>query len=151
MAYKPISDYGVISNMHSAALVGLDGSIDWLCFPRFDSPSVFAALLDDARGGRFQIAPVASAQVEQRYLPDTNILCTRFHTDAGDVELVDCMPLKEDATESDHEVIRVVRGLRGSVPMALRLQPRLDYARGHPGRAHDHRGARRGPVHRARR
>ena len=73
MPYKPISDYGLIGDMHSAALVGLDGSIDWLCFPRFDSPSVFAAILDDAKGGRFRLAPAVAYRSQQSYVADTNI------------------------------------------------------------------------------
>ena len=81
MTYRPISDYGVIGDMHSAALVAVDGSIDWLCFPRFDSPSVFAALLDTGNGGRFQIHPAdPSARSSQRYLPDSNVLTTEFRT-----------------------------------------------------------------------
>ena len=85
MAYKPISDYGIIGDMHSAAVVGLDGSIDWLCFPRFDSPSVFAAILDDAKGGRFRLCPAGRYQIEQRYLTETNILSTTFTTESGQV------------------------------------------------------------------
>ena len=130
MSYRPIGDYGVIGDMHSAAVVGLDGSIDWLCFPRFDSPSVFAAILDDAKGGRFRLSPAGPSRSEQRYLPDTNILCTTFTTDGGRVEVQDLMPIRKDARLSDYEVLRVVRGLSGSVEMACLFQPRLDYARG---------------------
>ncbi len=130
MPYRPISDYGIIGDMHSAALVGLDGSIDWLCFPRFDSPSVFAAILDDAKGGRFRIAPKEAHRSEQRYLPDTNILCTTFTTNRGRVEVQDLMPIKEDARQSDFEVLRIVRGLSGAMEMECLFQPRLDYARG---------------------
>ena len=131
MAYKPISDYGVIGDMHSAALVGVDGSIDWLCFPRFDSPSVFAAILDDRKGGRFRLSPVGEHESEQRYLPDTNVLSTTFTTENGRVEVLDVMPIKEEAQESDYEVLRIVRGLSGSVEMECLYEPRLDYARGH--------------------
>ena len=130
MAYKPISDYGIIGDMHSAAVVGLDGSIDWLCFPRFDSPSVFAAILDDAKGGRFRLCPAGRYEIEQRYLTDTNILSTTFTTESGQVEVQDLMPIKENARESDYEVLRIVRGVRGSVEMTCLFQPRLDYARG---------------------
>ena len=130
MAYKPISDYGIIGDMHSAAVVGLDGSIDWLCFPRFDSPSVFAAILDDAKGGRFRLCPAGRYEIEQRYLTDTNILSTTFTTESGQVEVQDLMPIKQDARESDYEVLRIVRGVRGSVEMTCLFQPRLDYARG---------------------
>src|ERR671914_2125620 len=93
--YKPISSYGVIGDMHSAALVGLDGSIDWLCFPRFDSPSVFAAILDVKRGGSFRLCPVAPFASKQTYLNDTNVLSTLFATDTGQVEILDFMPLGE--------------------------------------------------------
>ena len=81
MAYQPIENYGVIGDLHTAALVGTDGSIDWLCLPRFDSPSVFAAILDDKKGGHFKIAPVGDeVSRKQFYCPDTNILDTRFFT-----------------------------------------------------------------------
>lgn len=130
MPYKPIRDYGLIGDMHSAAVVGLDGSIDWLCFPRFDSPSVFAAILDDERGGRFRLCPSGAYRADQRYLPDTNILCTTFTTEGGRVEVQDLMPIKEEAKESDFEVLRIVRGLGGSVEMTCLFEPRLDYARG---------------------
>ena len=84
MPYQPIENYGVIGNLCTAALVGMDGSIDWLCLPRFDSPSVFAAILDDAKGGRFRIAPtVKRARHKQFYWPDTNILITRFLSPDG--------------------------------------------------------------------
>ena len=84
MAYQPIEHYGIIGNLHTAALVGMDGSIDWLCLPRFDSPSVFGAILDDRRGGRFRIAPAdrgggrEGLRHKQFYWPDTNILVSRF-------------------------------------------------------------------------
>src|SRR5467141_3142928 len=78
--YKPISDYGVIGDMHSAALVGLDGSIDWYCAPRFDSPSVFAALLDARIGGRFQLSPIESFRTNQSYEGETNVLSTIFES-----------------------------------------------------------------------
>ena len=87
--YQPIENYGIIGNMRTAALVGMDGSIDWLCLPHFDSPSVFAAILDDHKGGRFRIAPVAEGvRHKQFYWPSTNILVTRFlHADGvGEVE-----------------------------------------------------------------
>src|SRR5713226_6388556 len=92
--YQPIENYGVIGNLRTAALVGMNGSIDWLCLPHFDSPSVFAALLDHRRGGRFQIAPASgSFRHKQFYWPDTNILVTRFLGDDGVAELEDYMPV----------------------------------------------------------
>src|SRR5215831_12926083 len=94
--YQPIEHYGVIGDLHTVALVGKDGSIDFLCLPDFDSPSVFAALLDAERGGRFQIAPLlARATRKQLYLPDTNVLLTRFLDADGVAELSDFMPVGE--------------------------------------------------------
>ena len=90
MSFEPIENYGVIGNMRSIALVGMNGSIDFLCFPDFDSPSVFAALLDDERGGRFQIQPeLSNRRVRQLYLPETNVLLTRFLAEEGVAEVTD--------------------------------------------------------------
>ena len=95
--YAPIEDYGIIGDLHTVALVGKDGSIDFLCLPSFDSPSVFAALLDADRGGRFQIAPQLDDAVHrQLYLPDTNVLLTRFLSDSGVAEVSDFMPVEDD-------------------------------------------------------
>jgi GH15 family glucan-1,4-alpha-glucosidase len=129
MAYKPISEYGVIGDMHSAALVGSDGSIDWLCFPRFDSPSVFGAILDDARGGRFQIGPLGPFRSHQAYLPDGNVLATTFEAAGGTAAVIDFMPVCEDVTSCDHEVIRLVRCQEGHVDLLATFQPCLNYAR----------------------
>ena len=118
--------------MNSAALVGTDGSIDWCCFPRFDSPSVFAAILDDQRGGRFQIAPAApGASTTQAYLPGTNILSTRFETQDGELTLVDFMPLGRIyfSGPCPHEIHRIVRCTRGTVKVRCTFEPRLDYGR----------------------
>ena len=90
MAYQPIENYGIVGNAHSAALVGMNGSIDWLCFPHLDSPTVFAALLDDKIGGRFQITPISTGfNCKQHYWPDTNVLVTRFLSPDGVGEIVD--------------------------------------------------------------
>ena len=129
MPYRRISDYGVIGDMHSAALVSGDGSIDWLCFPRFDSPSVFAALVGDANGGYFRIRPAGDFNHGHSYLPESNVLAANFETDSGSVSLTDFMPVAEDVTHCDHEVVRIVRCERGSVEMEMEFQPRLDYAR----------------------
>ncbi len=132
MSYKRISDYGVIGDMHSAALVSTDGSIDWLCFPRFDSPSVFAAVLDDRQGGRFQIRPAAPAfRSKQQYLPDSNVLVTKFQAGSSSVLLTDFMPISDDITACDNQVVRLLRCEKGSMEMDLHFEPRLDYARGH--------------------
>ena len=128
--YQPIEHYGIIGNLRTAALVGMDGSIDWLCLPHFDSPSVFAAILDDAKGGRFRIAPTYDPlRHKQFYWPDTNILITRFlHTDGvGEVE--DYMPVGGAGTVPD-ELIRRVRVVRGRLPFRLECRPAFDYARG---------------------
>ena len=131
MPFKPISDYGVIGDMHSAALVASDGSIDWLCFPRFDSPSVFAAILDDKKGGTFRVGPVGEYRREHYYLPDSNVLVTNHTTDSGAVSLTDFMPLGDDVTHCDHELVRILRCQSGRVDMEALFQPRLDYARNH--------------------
>ena len=89
-----IGDYALIGDCHSAALVGRDGSIDWACFPRFDSPSVFAKMLDAAKGGSFRVAPAEPATVTRHYLDDTNVLVTVFTTESGTLEVTDCMPIE---------------------------------------------------------
>ncbi len=128
--YKPISDYAIIGDLRTAALVGLDGSIDWCCLPRFDSASVFAAILDHDRGGRFRISPTASYTSTQRYLPATNILITTFHTDQGGVvEVTDFMPAGERAYEraANHEIHRRVECTRGEVEVEILFEPRFGY------------------------
>ena len=126
--YAPIEDYGIIGDLHTVALVGKDGSIDFLCLPSFDSPSVFAALLDADRGGRFQIAPQLDDAVHrQLYLPDTNVLLTRFLSDGGVAEVSDFMPV-EDAGVA-HNLVRRAKTVRGEVRFGMRCEPRFDYAR----------------------
>ena len=126
--YAPIEDYGVIGDLHTVALVGKDASIDFLCLPSFDSPSVFAALLDADRGGRFQIAPQLDDAVhKQLYLPDTNVLLTRFLSDGGVAEVSDFMPV-EDAGVA-HNLVRRAKTVRGEVRFGMRCEPRFDYAR----------------------
>ena len=95
MAYQPIENYGIIGNMRTAALVGMNGSIDWFCVPFFDSPSVFAAILDDQKGGRFEIGPrEGGIRTKQFYWPETNVLVTRFLSQDGVGELEDFMPAR---------------------------------------------------------
>jgi GH15 family glucan-1,4-alpha-glucosidase len=130
MTYTAIDRYGAIGDMHSAALVGPDGSIDWLCFPRFDSPSVFAAILDERKGGRFRLAPLAAYESHQEYLVDTNVLSTSFISEGGQAEILDFMPIDGTGRGARHEIIRMVRGKRGQVEMSCHFEPRLDYARG---------------------
>ncbi|MFN7996389.1 MAG: glycoside hydrolase family 15 protein [Bryobacteraceae bacterium] len=134
MSYQPIANYGMIGDLHSAALVGRDGSIDWCCLPRFDSPSVFAAILDDQQGGFFRIAPASASEVKQIYLPETNVLLTRFLGE-GMAELIDFMPVGKaegGPTEQDsRQIVRIVRSIRGSMQLRLECRPAFDYARQH--------------------
>jgi GH15 family glucan-1,4-alpha-glucosidase len=127
--YQPIENYGIIGNLRTAALVGMDGSIDWLCLPHFDSPSVFAAILDDHKGGRFRIAPTGNHfRRKQFYWPDTAVLVTRFLHNDGVGELEDYMPVGGPGGQSD-EVIRRVRVVRGRLAFHLECRPAFDYAR----------------------
>ncbi len=129
--YQPIESYGIIGNMRTAALVGSEGSIDWLCAPAFDSPTVFAALLDDRNGGYFRIA-ARGPQVshEQFYWPHTNVLVTRFLSPAGLVELIDFMTVSSARTDlAALEIVRRVRCLRGSMVMRMECRPAFNYAR----------------------
>ena len=132
MAYQPIEDYGIIGDLHTAALIGKNGSIDWLPFPRFDSPSVFAAILDDRKGGFFRICPTdGEAGRKQVYWPDTNILVTRFLGNDGAGEIVDFMPMHAgDPDTRKTRLIRRVSALRGTMKFRLECQPAFDYGRG---------------------
>jgi len=106
MSFEPIENYGVIGNMRAIALVGVNGSIDFLCYPNFDSPTVFAALLDDETGGCFQIQPqLREKRVRQMYLPDTNILLTRFLAEEGVAELTDYMPIGTDGEQPNDRMV----------------------------------------------
>ncbi len=133
MNYKPIESYGVIGDLHTVALVGMDGSIDWCCLPHFDSPSVFAAILDSQRGGFFKIAtvcPVGVQRHKQMYLPDTNVLVTRFLSEQGVGEVVDFMPIHDPVNgNKTHQIVRVVRGIRGSLRFRLECRPAFDFGR----------------------
>ncbi len=129
MEYLPIENHGVIGDMHTTALVGLDGRIDFLCFPRFDSPTIFASLLDHRRGGRFQIAPVMpNPRYQQMYLPDTNILLTRFLSDEGIAELSDFMDI--DPAGPTRRIVRRIKAVKGRFRCRLVCDPRFDYGRG---------------------
>ncbi|GGX02366.1 glucoamylase [Streptomyces malachitofuscus] len=126
--YTPIADHGLIGDLRSAALVGTDGTIDWYCCPSFDSPSVFAALLDAERGGSFQLAAAVPAHTKQFYFPDTNVLITRFFTEDGIGEVQDFIPIDgESAEQRPHRLIRRVLCVRGSVPFRTRVAPRFGY------------------------
>src|ERR1700722_2565008 len=128
MPFESIENYGVIGNMQSIGLVGMNGSIDFLSYPNFDSPTIFAALLDDQKGGRFEIRPqLSNARVRQMYLPDTNILITRFLAEEGVSEITDYMPIDSDGGEPN-EIVRKVAVIRGDVRFQMRCQPRFSYA-----------------------
>ena len=128
MSYQPIEDYGIIGDLHTVALVGRDGSIDFMSFPHFDSPTIFAAILDDEKGGRFELRPVTGDQRnKQLYFPDTNILITRFLSESGVGELIDYMPIGR--TEHAHDLVRWVKTVRGNVKYRMICAPKFDYAR----------------------
>ncbi len=133
---RTIADYGVIGNLQTAALVARDGALDWLCLPHFDSPSLFAALLDAGKGGSFRIAPSLPFRTEQAYEPLTNVLVTRFVTASGEAELLDFMPpyTASGATAGRYhpELYRGVRGLQGEVTFEVACDPRPDYGRALP-------------------
>ena len=132
MPYKPIEDYGIIGDMHTVALVATDGSIDWLCVPHFDSPSVFGAILDDKKGGTFRIAPVGDdVTCKQLYWPQTNVLITRFLSPQGAAELTDFMPVGHAAIDDSHhlQLIRKVTAVRGRLRFRMECRPAFDYAR----------------------
>lgn len=125
MAYHPIANYGLIGDMHTAALVGMHGSIDWLCFPQFDSPSVFAAILDSEKGGHFLVAPTAeNVTSKQLYWPETNILVTRFLSEHGIAEVIDFMPIGDQ-----RQLVRTVKVVHGTLELKLRCQPAFNFAR----------------------
>jgi GH15 family glucan-1,4-alpha-glucosidase len=128
MHYQPIENYGIIGDLSTAALVSLGGSIDFMCFPRFDSPTIFAALLDYQRGGSFQIAPVSGEfKNRQRYFPDTNILLTRFLGDEGVAEISDFMAMEH--LGHTHNLVRRVKVVRGEMRFLMRCAPKFDYGR----------------------
>ncbi len=133
--YPDIEDYGIIGDSRALALVSRDGSIDWLCLPHFDSPSIFGRLLDWDRGGYFQIAPDVEYTVRRRYIDATNVLETTFHTASGEVSLIDFMPAQTEGVKRRtlaplRTVIRLVEGRGGRVPMRLSYVPRPDYGVG---------------------
>jgi GH15 family glucan-1,4-alpha-glucosidase len=132
MTYPSIADHGLIGDLQTAALVAADGTIDWFCCPRFDSPSVFARILDLERGGHFGVTHEGEACiVKQLYFPDTAILITRFMSEHGVAELIDFMPIAESprVATDQHRIVRVLRGVRGEMTFRFECAPRLDYAR----------------------
>lgn len=135
-AYTPIADYGLIGDCHTAALVSRHGSIDWLCVPRFDSPSLFGRILDAERGGCFAIQPAESFNSSFEYIEDSGVLRTTFETDRGKAALTDFMPLEPGESpqpfskpHAAHRLIRLVEGVSGDVTLNVSLQPRPNYGR----------------------
>ena len=130
MAYKKIDSYGIIGNGQTLALVGVDGSIDWMCLPYMDSPSVFAAILDDEKGGRFRVHPIDPWDSVQNYIPRTNILKTGFRTATGEFELIDFMPIGPSVGNdlaSSTMVNRYLKGRKGRVRVEIEISPRFQY------------------------
>jgi GH15 family glucan-1,4-alpha-glucosidase len=129
-SYPAIEDHGLIGDLQTAALVSNDGTVDWFCAPRFDSPSIFASLLDRQRGGYFRIAPVGTRYVtKQLYLPGTPILVTRFLSADGVGEVVDFMPIAGERATERHRLVRLVQVVRGQMAFEADCQPRFDYGR----------------------
>jgi GH15 family glucan-1,4-alpha-glucosidase len=128
--YPPIADHGLIGDLRTAALVALDGTIDWYCCPRFDAPSVFASLLDADKGGYFRVRSPVPATTKQFYFPDSNVLITRFYASDGVGEVQDFMPVTGDRMEAErHRLIRRVVCVRGALPFLAEVRPRFGYAR----------------------
>jgi GH15 family glucan-1,4-alpha-glucosidase len=128
MSYNPIENYGIIGDLNTVALVGLNGSIDFMCFPDFDSPSIFASILDDRKGGYFQISPLLeNVKNKQLYIPDTNVLLTRFLSPEGVGEITDFMPVKD--IKEENMLIRRLTNVRGSIAYRMVIRPRFNYAR----------------------
>src|ERR1700746_3081321 len=128
--YPDIADHGLIGDLQTAALVTTDGVLDWFCVPRFDSPSVFASLLDADRGGYYKIAPDRDDYVSrQLYLPDSAILVTRFMTPDGVGEVHAFMPVTEGGATDRRDLVRNIRVVRGTMRFKIELQPRFDYGR----------------------
>lgn len=131
MAYQPIENYGIIGDTNTVALVGMNGSIDWFCFPRFDAPSVFARILDDKKGGYFKIAPRCDGVTcKQLYWPESNVLITRFLSPDGVGEITDYMPIGlPSESEGRQQLVRRVHAVRGVMPFRMECFPAFNYAR----------------------
>src|SRR6266536_2007953 len=129
-----IQDYAIIGNARSAALVSNRGSLDWLCWPRFDSPSIFGAILDPRIGGRWSICPESDSQTSRRYIENTNVLETTFSTDSARVVLTDFMPVTSEEEKKrrlwpEHELFRQIKCEEGKTEVMIEFNPRLDYGR----------------------
>src|SRR5260370_10321161 len=125
---QSIENHGSVGNLGTAALIGLDGAVNFLCWPRFDSPSIFASLLDDERGGSFELTPVLQdARHRQLYLPDTNVLLTRFLSPGGVAEISDFMTIGD--ADAGSRLVRRVKAVRGTIRFRMRCVPCFDYAK----------------------
>src|ERR687886_2891343 len=136
-SYPPIDGYAFIGGFRSAEPISRAGSLDWLCTPRFDSPSIFAAVLDAENGGRFLVRPIGEFRTERRYLANTNVLETIFRTPTGACVLRDLMSVSSDEDKRsyltpEHEVLRQLEGLEGEVEVEIVYEPRPDYGRVRP-------------------
>jgi GH15 family glucan-1,4-alpha-glucosidase len=140
--YLPIADHGLVGDLRSVALVGTNGTIDWFCCPAFDSPSVFGSLLDAGRGGFFAVAAAIPARTRQFYLPDTNVLITRFFAEEGVGEIQDFMPVPDPSAGEGQRLIRRVQCIRGTMPFRMRAAPRFNYG----SQPHDISAARDGVL-----
>jgi len=130
MTEAAIADHGIVGDLQTSALISTDGSVDWFCCPRFDSPSVFGALLDDEKGGHFRMAPEGEDhETKQMYYPDSAVLVTRFFTASGVGEVVDFMPVVDGAATARHRIVRMLRCVRGRMTFAVDIAPRFDYGR----------------------
>jgi len=148
-AYLPIAEHGLVGDLHTVALVGTTGTIDWYCCPAFDAPSVFGCILDADDGGFYAIRPAGDGWTSrQLYFPDTNILITRFFTESGVGEVQDFMPIESvDPGEHRHRLIRRVVVVRGEMRFMIDVQPRFDYGRAeHEVEMHPHGVLFRSPV-----
>ena len=138
--YLPIAEHGVIGDLRTVALVGTEGTIDWYCPGRFDAPSVFGAILDRERGGRFALAPAHDGWTSrQLYFPETNVLITRFLTEEGVAEVLDFMPIAGSGSGGDGRLVRTVLSIRGEMPFRIAVEPAFDYGRAeHEAHAAEH-------------
>src|SRR5258708_25725242 len=124
---QSIENHGMVGNLRTAALIGPDGAVDFLCWPRFDSPSIFASVLDDERGGSFELTAVLDdARQRQLYLPDTNVLLTRFLSPDGVAEISDFMSIGD--LDAGSRLVRRLNAVLGAIPIRMRGRPRFDYA-----------------------
>src|SRR6266513_1013129 len=135
--FSKIQDYAIIGNGRSVALISKRGAIDWLCWPRFDSASIFGAIVDPTVGGRWNIHSASDPQITRRYIDDTNVLETTFSTGSGKIEVTDFMPVTSEEEKTrrlwpEHELVRLIKCEAGEVPVVVNFDPRPDYGRTTP-------------------